>query len=182
MTAKELFQTVLDKAKEFGLTAKNERRAIIDPKGNAIIRENLEAPAFTDGSAFFAFISSEEEPAGQYSDFSFVVFPDDKEQVNSCVVCLGVGSSGFRNDYQIASLPGLRRLFLKLKTDKSYFKTSFEDIESTSSDLLNEIKTNNLCLRNVIENYKTVLPASQIVCLDDKENYLNLNCLMMKRK
>ena len=104
MTAKELFQTVLDKAKEFGLTAKNERRAIIDPKGNAIIRENLEAPAFTDGSAFFAFISSEEEPAGQYSDFSFVVFPDDKEQVHFCVVCLGVGSSGFRNDYQTASL------------------------------------------------------------------------------
>lgn len=174
MTAKELFQTVLDKAKEFGLTAKNERRAIIDPKGNAIIRENLEAPAFTDGSAFFSFISSEEEPAGQYSDFSFVVFPDDKEQVNSCVVCLGVGSSGFRNDYQIASLPGLRRLFLKLKTDKSYFKTSFEDIESTSSDLLNEIKTNNLCLRNVIESYKTVLPASQIVCLDDKEKALDV--------
>ena len=65
MTAEELFQAVLDKAKEFGLIAKNERRAIIDPKGNAIIRENIEAQAFTDGSAFFAFISSEEETAGQ---------------------------------------------------------------------------------------------------------------------
>ncbi len=173
MNAEELFQTVLRKAKEFGLTPKNDRRTIIDPKGNAIIRENLEASAFSDGSAFFAFISSEEETAGQYSDFSFVVFPDNKEGVKQCVVCLGVGSSGFRNDYQLASLPGLRRHFLKLKNKNTYFKTSFEDIESTSSDLLNEIKANFPLLRSVIDSYKTVLPASQIVCMDDKEKALD---------
>ncbi|MBQ9284741.1 MAG: AAA family ATPase [Bacteroidaceae bacterium] len=173
MTAKELFQAVFGKAKEYGLTAKNDRRTIIDPKGNAVIRENLESQAFSDGSAFFAFIRSEEEPAGQYSDFSFVVFPDSKEYVNHCVVCLGVGSSGFRNDYQLASLPGLRRLFLKLKTDRTYFKTSFEDIESSSSDLLGEIKANFPLLRAVLESYKTVLPASQIVCLDNEEKALD---------
>lgn len=173
MTAKELLNDVLTKAKDFGLIAKNERRTIIDSKGNAVIRENLEAPAFTDGSAFFAFISNEEEPAGQYSDFSFVVFPDDKDQVKSCVVCLGIGSSGFKNDYQLASLPGCRRLFLKLKTGNSFFKTSFEDIESTSSDLISEIRANYPRLRSVIESYKTVLPASQIVCLDDKEKAID---------
>ena len=173
MTAKELFQAVLEKAKEFGLTAKNDRRTIIDPKGNAIIRENLEAPAFSDGSAFFAFIRSEEESAGQYSDFSFVVFPDDKDQINQCVVCLGIGSSGFRNDYQLASLPGLRRLYLKLKADMSYFKTSFEDIESTSSDLLNEVKANYPLLRSVIDSYKTVLPASQIICFIEEGKALD---------
>ena len=173
MTAKELLQAVLVKAKEFGLIPKNERRAIIDPKGNAIIRENIETQAFSDGSAFFAFISSEEEPTGQYSDFSFVVFPDDKDQVNTCIVGLVVGSSGFRNDYLLASLPGLRRLFLKLKTDNSFFKTSFEDIESSSSDLLSEIRTNYPKLRTVIESYKTVYPASQIVCLDNEEKALD---------
>lgn len=41
MTAKELSQTVLEKAKEFGLIPKNDRRTIIDPKGNAIIAKTL---------------------------------------------------------------------------------------------------------------------------------------------
>jgi len=174
MTAKDLLQVVLEKAKEFGLTAKNDRRSIKDPKGNAIIRENIESGAFSDGSAFFAFISNEEEPTGQYSDFSFVVFPDDKDNVKHCVVCLGVGSSGFRNDYQLASLPGLRRLFLKHKTNNTYFKTSFEDIESASSDLLSEIRANYPRLRNVIESYKTVLPASQIVSFENDEKALEI--------
>lgn len=173
MTAKELFLDVFEKAKEFGLTPKNDRSYIKNPKGNAIIREKMEASDFSDGSAFFAFISNEEEPAGLYSDFSFVVFPDNKECVKQCVVCLGVGSSGFRNDFQLASLPGLRRLFLKLKTENAYFKTSFEDIESTSSDLLNEIKGNFPLLQSVIDRYKTVLPASQIVYMDDKEKALD---------
>ena len=168
MTAKDLSEIVCAKAQEFGLIAKNEGRSIIDPKGNAIIRQNLEALAFNDGSAFFAFIRSEEEPTGLYSDFSFVVFPDAKDHVETCVVCLGVGSLGFRNDYQLASLPGLRRLLLKLQSENTFFKTSFEDIESTSSDLLNEIKTNYPSLRSVIESYKTVLPASQIVTFDDE--------------
>jgi hypothetical protein len=65
MTAKELLNDVLTKAKDFGLIAKNEGRTIIDPKGNAVIRDNLDTSAFTDGSAFFALISNEEEPAGQ---------------------------------------------------------------------------------------------------------------------
>ena len=114
MTAEELFKTVFSKSKEFGLIEKNEGRNIIDPKGNTIIRNNLFDISFNDGSAFFAFLSSEEETTGPYSDFSFVVFPDKKDDVSACVVALGVGSSGFRNDYQLASLPGLRRLFLKL--------------------------------------------------------------------
>ena len=53
MTAKELSQTVLEKAKEFGLIPKNDRRTIIDPKGNAIIAKTLKLRR----SAFFAIIS-----------------------------------------------------------------------------------------------------------------------------
>ena len=144
MTSEELLKKVLNKAKEFGFLPKNEGRVIIDPRGNSILRNNLFDISFNDGSAYFGILSAEEETAGPYSDFSFVVFPDNKECVEACVVCLGVGSSGFRHDYQIASLPGLRRAFLKLKTDDNttFFKTSFDDIESTSSDLLNEVRTN----------------------------------------
>ena len=171
MTANELFDKVFAKAQEYGLTAKNDSRTIVDTKGNTVIRKNLDV-AFSDGSAFFAFIRNEEEPTGPYSDFSFVVFPDDKENVKTCVVSLGVGSSGFRNDYRLASLPGLRRLFLKLKDKKTFFKTSFEDIESTSSDLLAEIRVNYPQLKTVIESYKTVLPASQIVNMEDEDSAL----------
>ena len=93
MTADELFKIVFEKAKSFGLIAKNEGRTIIDPKGNSIIRNNLFSMSFNDGSAFFAFLSSEEETAGPYSDFSFVIFPDSKDDIHTCVVSLVVGSS-----------------------------------------------------------------------------------------
>jgi 5-methylcytosine-specific restriction protein B len=163
MTAEELFNAICNKARDFGMVAKNDGRTIVEPKGNAIIRNNLLDLSFNDGSAFFGFLSPEEETAGPYSDFSFVVFPDSKDNVNACVVSLGVGSSGFRNDYQLASLPGLRRTFLKLSSEQTFFKTSFDDIESTSSDLLNEVRANYQKLKTVIESYKTVLPASRIV-------------------
>lgn len=169
MTAEELFEVVCAKAKDFGLVAKNDGRTIVEPKGNAIIRSNLIDVSFNDGSAYFGFLSAEEETAGPYSDFSFVIFPDSKDNVQACVVCLGVGSSGFKNDYQLASHPGLRRTFLKLKTEDNatFFKTSFDDIESTSTDLLNEVRANFPNLKTVIDSYKTVLPASRIVDLND---------------
>lgn len=170
MTAEELFNNVLNKAKEYGLIAKNDGRLIIDTKGNSIIRNNLLPESFNEGSAYFGFLSGDEDTNGPYSDYSFVIFPDNKDNIKACVVALGVGSSGFRNDYQIASQPGLRRLFLKLNyQNKSFFKTSFDDIESSSSDLLNEIKANYPDLKIVIDRYKTVLPASIIVDFNDTD-------------
>ena len=173
MTANELFDKTLAQAKEFGLVAKNDGRTIINPKGNAIIRNNLLDVSFNDGSAYFGFISEDEETAGPYSDFSFVIFPDDKNNVQTCIVCLGVGSAGFKNDYQLASHPGLRRTFLKLNADNgmTFFKTSFDDIESTSSDLRNEIRANYPKLQTVLEKFKTVLPASRIVDINQCESF-----------
>lgn len=175
MTAEDLYKKVCNKAKEFGLNAKNnenQTREIVNPKGNAIIRNNLLETSFNNGSAYFGFLSAEEETSGPYSDFSFAIFPDDKDDVEACVVSLGVGTLGFKNDYQLASLPGLRRTFLKLNSNDNYsfFKTAFDDIESTSSDLLNEIRTNYPKLETVIESYKTVLPASRIVTLEEFRN------------
>ena len=163
MTAEELFKEVHVKAQEMGMINKNQGHQIVNPKGNAIVRKNLEENAFTEGAAYWGFLNPEEETSGQYSDFSFVVFPDSYSDVKTCVVCLGVGSSGFRNDYHLAALPGIRRMFLKLKGQNTFFKASFSDIESTSTDLLNEITTSHSQLTTVIGRYKTVLPASCIV-------------------
>ena len=163
MTAKELFDKVYAQAKDMGMNYKNEGHQIKNPKGNTIVRKNLEENAFKEGAAYWGFLNPEEETSGQYSDFSFVVFPDFYPDVKTCVVCLGVGSSGFRNDYHLAALPGIRRMFLKLKGQNTFFKASFSDIESTSTDLLNEITTSHPQLTTVVKRYKTVLPASCIV-------------------
>lgn len=173
MKADKLFNIVIEKAMSFGMNPKNDGRQIIDPKGNSIIRNNLFDISFSDGSAYFGILNGEEETTGPYSDFSFVIFPE--KDLNYCVVSLVVGSSGFKNDYQLASLPGLRRLFLKLRTEDNttFFKTSFDDIESSSNDLLKEIREKYPNLRPVIESYKTVLPAAQIITFEKQDEALN---------
>lgn len=169
MTAEELYDKVLDRAKDFGMIPVDSG----EHKGNAVVRKNLQ----DEGAAFFGFINAGEEVNGPYSDFSFVIFPE--KDLGACVIALTVGSSGFRNDYQLASEPGLRRMFLKLRTndDTTFFKTSFADIESTSSDLLKEIKANYQGLTSVIEKYKTVLPAAKIVAFPDNDEQKSLETI-----
>lgn len=169
MTAKELFDKVYQKAIDFGMVAKNNGATITNVKGNVIVRENLFPISFVDGTAFFGFLSPEEDTTGAYSDFSFVVFPDNKDNVSACIVCLGVGSLGFKNDFHLASHPGLRRNFIKLTHADAFFKTSFADIETTASDLLKRVNADHPDLTNVISIYKTVLPAARIVEFKDSE-------------
>lgn len=167
MTAQELFEKVKVKALDLGLKAKNSRQTIVEPRGNVIVRENISDSAFADEKAYFGFIAEEEETSGAYFDFSFVVFPE--QELGACVVALCVGSSGFKNDYQLATLPGLRRDFLRLRGKKTFFKTNFSDIESTSSALLKEVKNTHPTLAKVIESYKTVLPAAVVIDNVDAE-------------
>lgn len=136
------------------------------------MRENIADLAFADGKAYFGFIGEEEETSGAYSDFSFVIFPE--KDLGACVVALGVGSSGFKNDYLLAVQPGTRRDFLKLRSDKTFFKTNFSDIESTSSELLKAVKNSCPGLAKVIEVYKTVLPAAVII---DEVNEESINII-----
>jgi 5-methylcytosine-specific restriction protein B len=95
-------------------------------------------------------------------------------------VAFGVGSLGFANDYDIATLPWVRRQFSKLRQDgcKAYFKNDFSDIENSSLDLMAEIKENYPQLKKVIDTYKKVLPASQILDFSndtkDEENFLTI--------
>lgn len=168
MTAEELYNDLLEKAKSFGMVPQNANNEPLNPKGNAIVRKNIKLEAFTNGGQYFGFINKDEATSKRYSDFSFVVFPDDLHEVKYCVVGLVVGSSGFKNDYEVATLPGLRRMFLRLNGENAFFKTSFDDIETTSSALLKEVRNDYPNLSSVIENYKTVLPAARIVDLDDE--------------
>ena len=142
-------------------------------KRNAISRSRIENQYFNDQSAFFGFINPDEDFSGGYSDLSFVIFP--QKDGGECVMSIGVGSLGYKNDLELASLPGLRRSYLRLMDDdgNSFCKTSFLDIETTSSDLLAKIRTEYPALKGVIETYKTVLLANRIVNPDTDMDIIN---------
>lgn len=173
MTAKELEKLVFDKAKDFGLITqdikiKEGKRGAI----NAVFRSNISDNTYSDGKGgpYFGFISPEEAESGAYSDFSFGVFP--QKEKGKCVIALGVGSLGFKNDLADAKLPGLRRCFLRLSdTKNSFIKNDFSDINSVLSDLIEEVNKNediNDYLKHTIYKYQTVLSAARIVNPDNE--------------
>lgn len=147
-------------AKEFGADEK------ADFNKPYILRNNTGADALKDNGAYFGFIHPEEESSGPYHDFSLTIFPSDSAG-KSWLICLGIGSNGFRHDYELATYPGLRRLFSRLIDQDGYCKTDFSDIESnlpksfTSNEKIMHIK-------NTINTYTKVLPVCQIV--DDPED------------
>ena len=143
------------KAKEFG--AKDN---------DYILRKNTGNKAFDNNSAYFGFIHPEEETSGPYHDFSFVVFPsklESNDEESHWVVCLGIGSLGFKNDYELATFPGVRRLFNSIiDNNDSFCKTDFSDIEtSLSKEFLENDKIASV--RETLKKYKKVLPVCQII-------------------
>jgi len=167
MELQKLYDEVVGFAKECGMVQKTHN----DPKGNTIVRDNAtgkqEKEVDFKKGAYFGFIREEEDYSGGYHDFSLVFFP--QIDCKACVVALGVGSLGFANDYDLASLPWIRRLFTRLRKIevKSFFKNDFSDIEMPAADLAYEIKTKYPLLKDVIDKYKVFLPASQILDFSD---------------
>lgn len=125
-----------------------------------VLRKNVGNEALRDNGAYFGFIHPEEESAGPFHDFSLTIFPNDLDK--PWLVCLGIGSSGFKNDYELATYPGLRRLFSRLIDERGFCKSDFSDIETS----LPKSITGRLDLQHIkktIKTYKKVLPVCQIV-------------------
>ncbi|MDO8886768.1 AAA family ATPase [Candidatus Oleimmundimicrobium sp.] len=154
MSIDNIRQFIKEKAEQFGAKIDNEfNKAYVE-------RNNTGQEALKDNGAYFGFIHPEEEASGPFHDFSLTIFPN---KINKpWLVCLGIGSSGFKNDYELATYPGLRRLFSKLVDDRGFCKSDFSDIETslpktiTGNDDLQHIK-------NTIKTYTKVLPVCQIV-------------------
>lgn len=145
---------IKEKAEQFGAKTENEfNKPYIE-------RNNTGQEALKDNGAYFGFIHPEEEVSGPFHDFSLTIFPNVENK--PWLICLGVGSSGFKNDYELATYPGLRRLFSKLTNERGFCKSDFADIETslpktiTGNDSLQHIK-------NTIKTYTKVLPACRIV-------------------
>jgi len=154
MIIENIRKFIQDKAEEFGAKIDNEfNKPYME-------RNNTGKEALKDNGAYFGFIHPDEEPAGPFHDFSLTIFPNDQNK--PWLVCLGIGSSGFKNDYELATFPGLRRLFSNLINERGFCKSSFSDIETS----LPKSITNNSDLshiKNTIKKYSKVLPVCQIV-------------------
>ncbi len=156
----EIRNYIKKKAEEFGAKLDNEYNK------SYVERNNTGTEALQDNGAYFGFIHPEEQSSGPFHDFSLTIFPND--QGKPWLVCLGIGSSGFKNDYELATYPGLRRLFSKIIGEEGFCKSDFSDIETslpksfTSNDDLQHIK-------KTIKTYTKVLPVCQIVDKPDSE-------------
>ena len=133
-------------------------------------RNNTSSEALKDDGAYFGFISPEEEQSGVYHDFSLTIFPSDPGDVDQngnqkpWLVCLGLGSSGFKNDYETASYPGLRRLFSKIVNEEGFCKSDFSDIEtSLPRSFIDNPNLTHFKKTLKKNSYDKVLPACQIV-------------------
>ena len=165
----ELIKYLEGKAQDFG--AKN----IDESSKDYILRKNIKAEAFKNNGAYFGFIHPTEETSGPYHDFSFVVFPSEND--DNWVICLGIGSLGFRNDFELATFPGVRRLFSKIISNEgSFCKTDFSDIETSlpRSFLQNQ---NISSIRKTLETYKKVLPVCQIIEKPNLNNSASLEIM-----
>src|SRR5687767_728358 len=89
-----------------------------------IFRNNAGNGTDDQNLAYFGFIQPDDAPSGAYHDFSLVLFPGGPNQ--RWIVELGVGSSGFKNDFELATFPGFRRLFGSLvEPETGFCKSDF---------------------------------------------------------
>lgn len=166
MTAKELEEKVWEKALAFGILTQSMK----DKEGkrgipNAMQRSNISSNSFGEGKAYFGYIRPEEAPSGAYYDISFVIFPQENE--GKCIVCIGVGSTGYQRDFELAETAGTRRLFHRLTNNDGYsfVKNDFTDLDSSAEELLEKVSLDDDLnpLQSVVETYKKVILASRIV-------------------
>ena len=151
MSVENIRLFIKEKAEQFGAKPDSEFNK------SYVERNNTGQEALKDNGAYFGFIHPEEESSGPFHDFSLTIFPN--EQNKPWLICLGIGSSGFKNDYGLATCPGLRRLFSKLIDEKGFCKSDFSDIETslpktiTGSQSLQHIKNT---IKTYTEFYRLV--------------------------
>jgi 5-methylcytosine-specific restriction protein B len=153
-TIKKIREFIKVEAEKFGAkTLQEHNRAYVE-------RNNTGAEALADNGAYFGFIHPNEDVSGPFHDFSLTIFPSADEK--PWLVCLGIGSMGFKNDYELATYPGLRRLFSRFIDEDGFCKSDFSDIETS---LPRSITQNEklLHIKSSIQTYTKVLPVCQIV-------------------
>jgi hypothetical protein len=134
--------------------------------GSYVFRNNAQNGPDDENRAYFGFVQPEEAPSGAYHDFSLVLFPGGDDQ--KWIVEVGVGSSGFKNDFDLATYPGLRRMFAKIvDVEDGFCKSDFSDIETKLPSTFAR-RPDLQHLWNTIDYYSKFFSACQII--DDPES------------
>lgn len=147
----ELINFCLEQIKDFG--------ANDDFPKDFVFRKNTGQQARIEGGAYFGFIHPDEETSGPFHDFCVVIFPDD-DDTKPWLLSLGVGSMGFLNDFELAQMPGFRRLYESILSESGFCKTDFTDLESK---LPNEFEDRIPHLKQTLKTYSKVLPVCEII-------------------
>ncbi len=158
----QFFQDIIA---EFGGEGRNEKKKFILRK---YLNDKGSWPA---KGAYFGCIREGEDSSGAYSDLSIVVFPsnEENEDEDRWLINFGVGSMGYKNDYDIVSLPGIRRMFSKhLDMQNSFVKNDFMDIET--SDGMKSFLGDKIpeTLQDAVENYTKVILSASLINPNDE--------------
>ena len=152
----ELRKNILNAADDFGyIEGKNAlfRDCIIDKKKSPEI--SVRPVVNEDANFWFGFVREDQPSSGVYDGLSFVIFPEEKEK--HCLVSIGIGSSSLGKDGDLAQNPGFRRSFMRLikkgESDaKFFFKLRFDDMETSTPGLQEELYSTGTIYENVIKN------------------------------
>jgi 5-methylcytosine-specific restriction protein B len=136
-----------------------------------ILRNNTNPEALNDNGAFIGIISNDEPKTGPYQDFSVVLIPSKDEK--PWLICIGVGSNGFKNDFELANSPGIRRRFVPLISSSGFVKSDFSDIETPLPKIY--LSNENIShLKNTLKRYSKVLPVVEIIKDPENEDGRNI--------
>lgn len=145
----------IDTIKEFGGMYRD------NPK--YVLRKNINP--FPEKGAYFGCIGENEEPAGAFSDLSIVVFPSNEGNSTDdrWIVALGVGTSGFKNDSDLVTLPGTRRLFVNGLGKESFIKDSFNIESDDGFNSFCEKKEIPETLKKAVKSYSKLLLVCSVI-------------------
>ena len=148
----DLRKKILEAAKAFGYCEKNAlfRDCITDKK-----KEEVRKVKEDDANFWFGFVREDQQLSGAYDGLSFVIFPE--ENGTHCLVSIGIGSSSLGKDGDLAQNPGFRRSFMRLIENKKsgakfFFKLRFDDMETSTPGLQEEVYSTDAMGNNLYEN------------------------------
>lgn len=146
---------VIEQAEKCG----GKRTESRDQPKDFVFRDNTSDVALSQGGAYFGFILGDEEFSGPYHDMSLVFFPPDNPE-DAWLMSVGIGTLGFKNDYELAMLPGVKRRFVSILSQNGYAKTEMIDIES---QLPKAFRDKLAHLKDTLRTYGKLLPICEII-------------------
>lgn len=156
-TVSELLAVIKNAANDFGFK-EGENGIFRDCISSSSAKDEIREVKDNDANFWFGFVREDQPTGGAYSGLSYVIFPEhDKTR---CLVSICIGSSSIGQDGELASNPGFRRSFMRLVKKgepniKSFFSLRFDDMETSTPGLQEELYNEDAIYEDVLINTTT---------------------------